>query len=255
MRSFAIMRRNGCPTVFDATHSVQLPGGGRGKERRGARVRAAARQGRARGGRGRALRRDPPRSGPCAQRRAEHDPSRGPAGIRRRVHRGLEDRAHPAGPVRRRVFPEAAGLTALAAATTIGRLNKTLMDTFLIDVPMPSMGATVNELTVVNLKIQTGARVAKGQKIGELESDKSIFEFESPVRRDGPLDPHPARRGQAVRGGLPADRDFRREPAAPEEQVGPRDRARPGRGRLQPRPSGRRGRPSWPRRRGSTPRR
>src|SRR5271156_6819058 len=54
------------------------------------------------------------------------------------------------------------------------------MDTFLIDVPMPSMGATVNELTVVTLKIQPGARVAKGQKIGELESDKSIFEFDAP---------------------------------------------------------------------------
>jgi pyruvate/2-oxoglutarate dehydrogenase complex dihydrolipoamide acyltransferase (E2) component len=54
------------------------------------------------------------------------------------------------------------------------------MDTFLIDVPMPSMGATVNELTVVTLKTQIGASVAKGQKIGELESDKSIFEFEAP---------------------------------------------------------------------------
>jgi len=54
------------------------------------------------------------------------------------------------------------------------------MDTFLIDVPMPSMGATVNELTVVTLKTQVGASVAKGQKIGELESDKSIFEFEAP---------------------------------------------------------------------------
>jgi pyruvate/2-oxoglutarate dehydrogenase complex dihydrolipoamide acyltransferase (E2) component len=54
------------------------------------------------------------------------------------------------------------------------------MDTFLIDVPIPSMGATVNELTVVNLKTQAGARVAKGQKIAELESDKSIFDFESP---------------------------------------------------------------------------
>jgi pyruvate/2-oxoglutarate dehydrogenase complex dihydrolipoamide acyltransferase (E2) component len=54
------------------------------------------------------------------------------------------------------------------------------MDTFLIDVPIPSMGATVNELTVVTLKIQPGGHVAKGQKIGELESDKSIFEFESP---------------------------------------------------------------------------
>jgi pyruvate/2-oxoglutarate dehydrogenase complex dihydrolipoamide acyltransferase (E2) component len=54
------------------------------------------------------------------------------------------------------------------------------MDTFLIDVPIPSMGATVNELTVVSLKIQPGALVARGQKLGELESDKSIFEFESP---------------------------------------------------------------------------
>jgi pyruvate/2-oxoglutarate dehydrogenase complex dihydrolipoamide acyltransferase (E2) component len=54
------------------------------------------------------------------------------------------------------------------------------MDTFLIDVPMPSMGATVNELTVVSLKIKPGAHVAKGEKVGELESDKSIFEFESP---------------------------------------------------------------------------
>src|SRR5947207_151499 len=54
------------------------------------------------------------------------------------------------------------------------------METFLIDVPMPSMGATVNELTVVSLKTKPGDRVAKGQKIAELESDKSIFEFESP---------------------------------------------------------------------------
>jgi 2-dehydro-3-deoxyphosphooctonate aldolase (KDO 8-P synthase) len=31
MRSFAIMRRLGFPTIFDATHSVQLPGAGGGK--------------------------------------------------------------------------------------------------------------------------------------------------------------------------------------------------------------------------------
>lgn len=31
MRSFAILRRNGYPTVFDATHAVQLPGAGGGK--------------------------------------------------------------------------------------------------------------------------------------------------------------------------------------------------------------------------------
>jgi len=54
------------------------------------------------------------------------------------------------------------------------------MANFLIDVPMPSMGATVNELTVVSLKTAPGAHVAKGQKLAELESDKSIFDFESP---------------------------------------------------------------------------
>jgi len=31
MRSFAIMRQNGFPTIFDATHSVQLPGAAGGK--------------------------------------------------------------------------------------------------------------------------------------------------------------------------------------------------------------------------------
>lgn len=31
MRSFAIMRQNGFPTVFDATHAVQLPGAGGGR--------------------------------------------------------------------------------------------------------------------------------------------------------------------------------------------------------------------------------
>lgn len=31
MRSLEIMKATGCPVVFDATHSVQLPGGGQGK--------------------------------------------------------------------------------------------------------------------------------------------------------------------------------------------------------------------------------
>ncbi len=31
MRSLAVMRETGCPVVFDATHSVQLPGGANGK--------------------------------------------------------------------------------------------------------------------------------------------------------------------------------------------------------------------------------
>lgn len=46
---------------------------------------------------------------------------------------------------------------------------------------MPSMGATVSELTVISLAVAPGAKVAKGQKLAELESDKSAFDFESPA--------------------------------------------------------------------------
>lgn len=55
------------------------------------------------------------------------------------------------------------------------------MSPFIIDVPMPSMGATVSELTVINIVVAPGAKVAKGQKLAELESDKSAFDFESPA--------------------------------------------------------------------------
>lgn len=54
------------------------------------------------------------------------------------------------------------------------------MDTFIIDVPVPSMGATVSELNVIVIKVNVGDRVNKGQRLADLESDKSAFEFESP---------------------------------------------------------------------------
>ncbi|HXA14067.1 MAG TPA: beta-ketoacyl-ACP synthase 3 [Opitutaceae bacterium] len=75
------------------------------------------------------------------------------------------------------------------------------METFLIDVPMPSMGATVNELTVIDLKVQPGARIAKGEKIAELESDKSVFEFEAPC--DGIVTEVKSRAGDIVPSGAP----------------------------------------------------
>jgi pyruvate/2-oxoglutarate dehydrogenase complex dihydrolipoamide acyltransferase (E2) component len=75
------------------------------------------------------------------------------------------------------------------------------MDQFLIDVPMPSMGATVNELTVVSLKTQAGDRVTKGQKLAELESDKSVFEFESPC--EGTIRAVLAKAGDVLASGAP----------------------------------------------------
>ena len=75
------------------------------------------------------------------------------------------------------------------------------METFLIDVPMPSMGATVNELTVVTLKTRAGDKVTKGQRLADLESDKSIFEFESPC--DGTLRAILANPGDVKPAGSP----------------------------------------------------
>lgn len=75
------------------------------------------------------------------------------------------------------------------------------METFLIDVPMPSMGATVNELNVIALKIAAGDRVTKGQKIADLESDKSVFEFESPC--DGTIRAVLVKAGDVQPAGAP----------------------------------------------------
>lgn len=54
------------------------------------------------------------------------------------------------------------------------------MSKYLIDIPVPSMGATVNELTLIDLHIAAGSSFGKGDKLAEFESDKSVFEFEAP---------------------------------------------------------------------------
>lgn len=75
------------------------------------------------------------------------------------------------------------------------------MEAFLIDLPVPSMGATVNELTVIDLLIAPGVRIAKGQKLAELESDKSVFDFESPC--DGTVVAVQGRAGDILPSGAP----------------------------------------------------
>lgn len=54
------------------------------------------------------------------------------------------------------------------------------MSKIVIDIPVPSMGATVNELTLLDIHVAAGKPFAKGEKIAEFESDKSVFEFEAP---------------------------------------------------------------------------
>ena len=73
------------------------------------------------------------------------------------------------------------------------------METFIIDVPVPSMGATVSELNVIVVKVQPGDKVTKGQRLGDLESDKSTFEFESPC--DGLIRTVAAREGDTLDSG------------------------------------------------------
>ena len=72
MRALPILAETGAPVIFDATHSVQQPGGqgtssgGRAGVRAGAGARR--RRGRRRGG----VHRDPPGPGPRAVRRTKH---------------------------------------------------------------------------------------------------------------------------------------------------------------------------------------
>lgn len=75
------------------------------------------------------------------------------------------------------------------------------MDTFIIDVPVPSMGATVSELSVIVIKVQTGDQVTKGQRLADLESDKSAFEFESPC--DGTIHEVIGKPGATMESGDP----------------------------------------------------
>ena len=75
------------------------------------------------------------------------------------------------------------------------------MEPFIIDVPVPSMGATVSELNVIVIKVQAGDRVTKGQRLADLESDKSAFEFESPC--DGVIKAVIGKPGATMNSGDP----------------------------------------------------
>lgn len=54
------------------------------------------------------------------------------------------------------------------------------MEMFVAQIPVPSMGATVHELTLIDVEVEAGDAVQKGQKCAEFESDKSAFDFEAP---------------------------------------------------------------------------
>lgn len=75
------------------------------------------------------------------------------------------------------------------------------MAKLLIEVPIPSMGATVNEITVIDILPQAGDSVSKGEKIAELESDKSIFDFEAPC--DGVIQSFACRAGDILEVDTP----------------------------------------------------
>ncbi len=72
---------------------------------------------------------------------------------------------------------------------------------FQIDVPIPSMGATVNEMTLIDLLVEAGKRIGKGEKLAELESDKSVFDFEAPC--DGIVRRIFCRAGDIIEVGTP----------------------------------------------------
>lgn len=70
------------------------------------------------------------------------------------------------------------------------------MKSFVIDIPVPSMGATVNELTLIDIFVEPGAKMTKGERVAEFESDKSVFDFEAPC--DGEVQAVFCRAGDVV---------------------------------------------------------
>ena len=75
------------------------------------------------------------------------------------------------------------------------------MEKFLAQIPIPSMGATVHELTVIDLHVEAGDVVTKGQACAEFESDKSAFDFEAPC--DGVIKNILVRAGDIVDANAP----------------------------------------------------
>jgi len=63
------------------------------------------------------------------------------------------------------------------------------------------MGATVSEFTLIDVLFAPGARIAKGQKIAEMESDKSAFDFDAPC--DGTCNQGLRPRGDILTSGAP----------------------------------------------------
>jgi 3-oxoacyl-(acyl-carrier-protein) synthase III len=72
---------------------------------------------------------------------------------------------------------------------------------FLAELPVPSMGATVNEMTLITVFVKPGQQVSKGERLAEFESDKSAFDFESPGA--GTVDSIFGRAGDVLACGTP----------------------------------------------------
>ncbi len=89
----------------------------------------------------------------------------------------------------------------------------------LIEVPIPSMGATVNEITLIDLFCEAGSTVSKGEKLAELESDKSIFDFESPC--EGVIREVCCRAGDILKVGVPFIRIETEDPSMSHLAVDP----------------------------------
>jgi 3-oxoacyl-(acyl-carrier-protein) synthase III len=75
------------------------------------------------------------------------------------------------------------------------------MENFVAQIPVPSMGATVHELTLIEVEVEPGQIVQKGQKCAEFESDKSAFDFEAPC--SGTIKKILARAGDIVDANSP----------------------------------------------------
>ena len=156
MRSLAIMRETGAPVVFDATHSVQLPGG------QGTELGRPARDGAGAGARGGRRRRrgplhgDPSRPGQGAVRRPERRAAQAHEGAARDAA-GARPRHQEERLSGKRFPPETSHVSAYIIAN--------------IDVTDPAQYEEYKKLSTIAMKAHGAEVCVRGGKVEVLEGD------------------------------------------------------------------------------------
>ncbi len=105
-------------------------------------------------------------------------------------------------------------LTAANTSASLRSIKRTPMSTFIIDVPMPAMGATVSELTIINIVVAPGRQGREGPEARRTRERQVLLRLRVTGRRHDHRGQRPEGRREVVRPVAVPHGDGRRKPAA-----------------------------------------